>query len=214
MSEWSTVEIVEQLKEKSDALYGKLLDDRTREQRHLESGDEHDKFVAEVNTLFDALEGITSQIRLLDDYSWLLNTSLQWQAVAALLKMPRRIKIPDPPIRLWAPTQRLGKEDVDQWLVSLEMQLCKIRHYQEFVHRVRRVEVEQIDKYNAKVYLCRDILGGAMAASGETLDFVEKLPPDVYNYSEEVWFRDVLLVRSILAGWPSRQQFDHSGRSQ
>jgi hypothetical protein len=203
VSERSNIEIVEQLKKQSDVLYAKVLDDQSKERRKLESGEEHDKFLAEVNSLFDGLEDITPEIRLLDDYSWLLNTSLQWQAFASLLRIGRRIKIPEPPIRLWAPTQLLGKEDVDQWLASLGIQLCKIRQYRDFVQRVTKGEVEFVDKYNAKLYLCRDVLGGATQSLSEKLDFIEKLPPDAYSYLEEVWFRDVIELDAYLI-WEGR----------
>ena len=143
---------------------------------------------------------------MLDDYSWLLNTILQWQAFATLLKIERRIKIPEPPIQLWTPTRRIGKIDVDSWLSSLEKQLCKIRQIQEIeelVQRMRGGEVNTDDKYKAKVYLCREVLGGATGSSTKEWDFIEKLPPDVYGYLEDVWFRDVIQLDAYL-GWEGK----------
>lgn len=212
MTDGSAVEVVEELRKQSDALYERLLD--TQQAENVTYGEGHAEFVDEVNKLLDKIESVTPQVRLLDDYSWLLNVSLQWQAFGNVLKIGRRVKIPEPPIRLWAPTERLAKEDVDQWIASLKIQLCKIRQYREFVHRVTMAEAQPIDEYNAKVYLCRDVFRGATETLGEKLDFIEKLPPDAYGYLEEVWFRDVIQLDAYLiweskgarVDWPEEQR--------
>lgn len=221
MSDMVNIEVVEQIKKQSDVLYAQLLENQSRDQSGFTADKSHGEFVESVNDLFDEFERVAPDIRLLDDYSWLLNTILQWQAFATLLKIERRIKIPEPPIQLWAPTRRTGKNDVDNWLSSLEEQLCKIcqiQEVEELVQRMRGGKVNNDDKYRARIYLCREVLGGAKGSSTEEWDFIEKLPPDVYSYLEEVWFRDVIQLDAylewekkgaILEGPEGRQKGDY-----
>lgn len=221
MSDVVNIEVVGQIKKQSDALYAQLLENQSKDQSDLAADENHRELVKSVNDLFDEFERVAPDIRLLDDYSWLLNTILQWQAFAALLKIERRIKIPEPPSQLWAPTRRIGKSDVDSWLTSLAKQLCKIRQVQEIeelVQRMREGEVNDDDEYKAKVYLCREVLEEAEGSSTKEWDFIEKLPPDVYSYLEKVWFRDVIELDAylkwekkgaILEGTEGRQKGDY-----
>jgi hypothetical protein len=132
----AATDIIEGLKKEHDALYVRLLDHRAREKGTLESTEEHEALASEVNTLLDKMEEIAPEIRLLNDYTWLINASMQWQAYASLLNISRKIKIPQPPdYGLWAPTQRLGKDDVDHWLASRERDICRLRHLRNFYRK-------------------------------------------------------------------------------
>jgi hypothetical protein len=54
----------------------------------------------------------------------------------------------------------------------------------------------------------------SMSALKESLDFVEKVPPSVYQYLEQVWFRDVITMDAYLLweekgaveNWPSESR--------
>jgi hypothetical protein len=172
-----------------DALYVRLLDYRAKQKDGLEYAEAHEALANEVNDLLDKLDKITPEIRLLNDYTWLINASLQWQAYAALLNINRKIKIPQlPDDGLWAPTQRLGKDDVDHWLASRERDICRLRHLKHFLWQVRNVQVEPQDEYSAKTYFAKDTLNAAMAVSEDgsststSIDLVEKVLPGVYGY--------------------------------
>jgi predicted nucleotide-binding protein with TIR-like domain len=180
VSEKSAVDKIEYLKNEHARLYAMLVRDQSEEQSRLDTGHEHDKFLADINTLLDDLEAVTPSIGLLDDYRWVINTSAQWQAFASLLNIDRRIRIPEPTKALWAPTKRLDKEDIEQWLDSLKIHICRFRQLEEFRWRLKNIVPQPIDEYDAKVYLAKDILS-------QELDFVEKIPPGVYRYLEEVW---------------------------
>ena len=206
-----STDIIEDLRKEHDALYVRLFDHRARKKSGLESTKDHEALTRQVNTLLDKLEKIGPEIRLLDDYTWLINASLQWQAFAALLNINRKIKIPEPPDDgLWAPTQRLGKDDVDHWLASRERDICRLRHLEKFLWQIRHVVPDSSDAYIAKVYFAKDTLNGADSSteqdsdgSKQRLDLVEKVPPSAYNYLEQVWFRDVIMVDAYLI-WETR----------
>lgn len=200
-----SLDTIDDVKKEHDDLYAKLLDFRARDERSPESTKEQETILKEVNTLLDKLESITPEVRLLNDYTWLINANLQWQAFAALLNIDRRIKIPEPPDELWVPAQRLGKDDVDHLLVSRQRDICRLRHLKKFLWHVRNVIVDETDVYNAKAYFAKDILSGAEQSTGQNvdathkaIDLIEKVPPDAYGYLEEVWFRDVITLDAYL----------------
>lgn len=86
-----------------------------------------------------------------------------------------------------------------EWMLrSSEMHLSKIRQFLEFLPpHVGIAEVEAVDRYNARVYLSRDVLSTAMS------DLIEILPTNVLNYLEDVWFRDVMRLEAYLR-WEQR----------
>lgn len=146
---------------------------------------------ADVKILFEDLVNVAPNVRLLDDYKWIINATSQWQAFAPLLHIPLAGTIPQPPASLWAPTERLAKDDIKHWLDSLEVNVCRMRHLKKFMARIPYVEVEQVDRDSAKTYLAKDVLSGSV-------DFVEKVPPAAYDYLEEAWFRDVIRLEAYL----------------
>jgi hypothetical protein len=194
---------IAKLKKQHEDLYTELLHYRAGDKA--ESGAHKEQLATDVNTLLDKLEAVTPEVRLLNDYTWLINATVQWQAFAALLNIHRRIKIPEPPDELWAPTQRLGKEDVDQWLVSRQRDICRLRHLKRFLWHVRNVTVEPSDVYYAKAYFAKDTLSGAKGITEldvnghyQGIDLIEKVPPDAYRYLEDVWFRDIIRLDAYL----------------
>ncbi|MFO1120117.1 MAG: hypothetical protein U1E38_08520 [Rhodospirillales bacterium] len=184
--------IIRDIKSAHEKLYTESLALRAGNRDAIES---IGRFTDDVHRLRRYMDEIAPDVRLLDDYIWLINANLQWQEIATLLDVDWRIRIPRPPDNLWAPTQRLEKKDIDRWLSSLANHLSKMRHTMDGVKASR---VEEIDEYNAKVYLCRDILGGAGVSPREALDFVEKVPPEAYSYLEDVWFHDVVRLQAYL----------------
>ena len=69
------------------------------------------------------------------------------------------------------------------------------------------MRAEPLDQYSAKAYFAKDTLNGAMTVaeqdvstpvSEQAVDLVEKVPPSVYGYLEDVWFRDVIELEAYL----------------
>lgn len=194
MTEEPAVITVESLKKTHASLYSQFLGSN-----NLASEDPDNvnpALATGVKSLVENLEKVAPKIRLLDDYKWIINATSQWQAFAPLLRIPLIGNIPQPPASLWAPTERLAKDDIEQLLKSTEIHVCRMRHVQEFMSKIGSVKVEGIDKYSAKVYFTKDVLVGSM-------DFVEKVPPAAYGHLRDVWFRDVIQLEAYLF-WEER----------
>ena len=80
-----STDIIGELRNEHEHLYTKLLDYQASDKVGVDAGKEHEKLAKAVNSLLDKLETITPDVRLLNDYTWLINASLQWQAFAASL---------------------------------------------------------------------------------------------------------------------------------
>lgn len=93
---------------------------------------------------------------------------------------------------------QLENDAVSEWLAFLAGQLRKDREYKEYVRHAGYLVVEDVDRYNAKVNLCRDILVGGYGATGfwKHITLHWFMSSDVYRYLEEVWFRDVIKLEA------------------
>lgn len=184
---------IDQMKKTHLELYTRLLTNTQEKATKFAREKYQQQFIEEADALLAILDQAFHETVTLDEYTWLVNTALQWQiAFSSVLDVPKNIRIPGPPTELWASSSQLSIDDITARVTSQADLLSKIRRAQASQLAFRKPssqEERDLDWYQAETYFALEIID-------RRLDLATKVPPGAYCYLERVWLRDLIRMKA------------------
>jgi len=182
---------MEEVKKTHDELYYKVLKDH---RTLLKNSQELSAFISSANRLVKDIQTLSTQVRSLDDYTWLSDTIVRWQLVfSSLLNIPKEIRISSPtgPLETEQPVRLMPEEEMEQWLATRAHHLSIVRKANtllreaDFIERIPSTTEEMnSDWRSANIDLAAAVLEGK-------INFARQIGSRSYYRLERQWLREV-----------------------
>jgi len=195
---------IDDLKKQDKNLADEVLKHHPRFASH---ADELNLFIGQADSLINDIERLLVEVTSLEEYEWLRETALKWQAIySTIFNVPRNVQIPPPAKDLKSPPSViLDEQELNKRLAQKAYRLSKTRKVRKLLKEAEALqkgihsttEEMRMDWHHAQIEFASEVLDGVV-------HFVRHLAASSYPRLQQVWLREAKLLKAYCI-WEGRE---------